>query len=344
MSFERFLLLSQADRNDVFTAAAQRLGALPSYIEKDFWVCLVIDALYNRLPTGHPRLLFKGGTSLSKGLGIIRRFSEDIDVVVFRHDLGFSGDRDPAGKIESRKKREQLFAELKTACGLYIADKLAPALGTILDKYQTKCRIRPDEADTDQQTLLVEYPSVFDAPGLSYVLPRVKIESGARSALEPSCKCQVRPYIADELIDWNLSVEGITTILPARTYWEKLLILHGAHCGYRDEGRLPADRDRISRHYYDVALISQTELGEKAVQDRKLWAAVREHNIIAFRQAWRKFEEAIVGSTHIVPQPALRTEIEKDYAAMRGMILGDAPAFSWIMERLEAIEKTINRK
>jgi hypothetical protein len=33
---------------------------------EDFWVCLVLDILYNGLPAGHPRLLFKGGTSLSK--------------------------------------------------------------------------------------------------------------------------------------------------------------------------------------------------------------------------------------------------------------------------------------
>jgi hypothetical protein len=60
-SYERFLRLPEGDRVDVFAAAAQRLGTLPSYVEKDFWVCLVLDALYNGLPAGHPRLLFKGG-------------------------------------------------------------------------------------------------------------------------------------------------------------------------------------------------------------------------------------------------------------------------------------------
>ena len=92
---ESFLTLPEQDRRDVFEAAASRLDTLPGYVEKDFWVCLVLDALYNRLPDGHPRLIFKGGTSLSKAFGLIKRFSEDIDLVVYRDDLGFEGGARP---------------------------------------------------------------------------------------------------------------------------------------------------------------------------------------------------------------------------------------------------------
>ena len=57
-SFERFLALPDQDRRNVFEAAADRLDTLAGYVEKDFWVCLVLNALYNRLPEGHPQLLF----------------------------------------------------------------------------------------------------------------------------------------------------------------------------------------------------------------------------------------------------------------------------------------------
>jgi hypothetical protein len=40
----------------------------------------------SELQPGGPRLLFKGGTSLSKGFGLIARFSEDIDITVFREE------------------------------------------------------------------------------------------------------------------------------------------------------------------------------------------------------------------------------------------------------------------
>src|SRR5215469_8701255 len=55
---------------------------------KDFWVTWTLDVLFNGLPDGHPRFLFKGGTSLSKAYELISRFSEDIDITVFREDIG----------------------------------------------------------------------------------------------------------------------------------------------------------------------------------------------------------------------------------------------------------------
>jgi predicted nucleotidyltransferase component of viral defense system len=82
--FEEFFSASEKDRVDTFLAASQRLGANVQYIEKDFWVCWTLDALYHGLPPGGPRLLFKGGTWLSKAYGLINRFSEDIDITAFR--------------------------------------------------------------------------------------------------------------------------------------------------------------------------------------------------------------------------------------------------------------------
>jgi hypothetical protein len=344
-AFQRFLRLERDEQADVFTAAAMRIGTIPSYVEKDFWVCLVLDVLYHGLPTGHPKLLFKGGTSLSKAYGLIRRFSEDIDIVVFRGDLGFTGERDP-GNLQtelSRKKREALFDELRAACSGYIQGDLRQALATVLSTIDAPCSVVIDTTDKDGQTLLVEYSSIFDDADFGYVPPRVKIEAGARSALDPHGIRSVSPFIAGDLSDWQFDVPAITTIAPERTFWEKLLILHGAHCGFRDEGRLPSDRDRPSRHYYDVAMIGPTDIGRTALADLAMAGAVREHNLVAFRQAWKKFEQAIPGTLRIVPQDELRAELEKDYAAMQGMILGDAPAFAWIMEQLAAIEEIINR-
>jgi len=59
---------------------AGKMGVDVTIIEKDFWVCWVLKSLFS-LPFGHPLMVFKGGTSLSKAYGLIDRFSEDIDIV-----------------------------------------------------------------------------------------------------------------------------------------------------------------------------------------------------------------------------------------------------------------------
>ena len=296
--FAEFLALSGQDRRDVFETAAGRLDTLASYVEKDFWVCVVLDALFNGRPTEQPRVLFKGGTSLSKGFGLIRRFSEDIDVVVSREDLGFGEERDPT-HVEglSNRERRALFEDLRSACSEYICGGLADWLGSIL---------------------------------------------GARSALEPSVVVSVGAYIEEEIPDLISDVDGIHMIVPERTFLEKLLILHGVYCGYRDESRLPADRHRISRHYYDVAMMSETEVGMNAVADTALLDDVRRHNLVAFRQAWKRFEEAVPGTIRVVPQNELGRAVERDYRAMRDMILGDVPKFAWIMDRLKRLEALVN--
>ena len=151
------------------------------------------------------------------------------------------------------------------------------------------------------------------------------------------------PYLANELPGWSFDVGGMRLIAPERTHWEKLLILHRVHCGYRDSKRLPADKDRISRQYYDVALITATELGKSALSNIELLDAAQNHNLIAFRQAWKRFEEAIPGSVKLVPQAELLTAIARNYGAMQGMILGDVPQFGWVIDQIQHAEDLINR-
>src|SRR6202167_39492 len=117
--FQTVLAASEKERRDLFVGAADRLRTNEQNIEKDFWVCWTLDALFNGLEAGGPRLLFKGGTSLSKAYGLISRFSEDIDITVFREDLGQPASIEQLEAL-SRKKRQTRLDEIKTACREYI--------------------------------------------------------------------------------------------------------------------------------------------------------------------------------------------------------------------------------
>lgn len=70
-----FFQLSTAERLDALDAAANTSGLLPHLLEKDIWVVWSLRHLFAGPYADH--LVFKGGTSLSKAYGVIRRFSED---------------------------------------------------------------------------------------------------------------------------------------------------------------------------------------------------------------------------------------------------------------------------
>ena len=189
-AFLQVIGASDQERRDLFLTAATRLGTTAQNVEKDFWVCWTLDALFNGLPPGGPRLLFKGGTSLSKAYGLVARFSEDIDVTVFREDIGEPASIEELETLSGKRRAARLEA-IKTACQAYIHGALQAALTRVAERTvreagsSGRLRIAGDDDDPDGQSLLVWYPSVA-ADGDTYVRPAVKIELGAKSALDPT--------------------------------------------------------------------------------------------------------------------------------------------------------------
>lgn len=118
-SFHSVITASDAERRDLFLGASARLGTAVQNIEKDFWVCWTLDALFNGLERGGPRLLFKGGTSLSKAFRLIPRFSEDVDITVFRGDLGQDVAVETLAGLTGKQRRKRLDA-IREACQAYL--------------------------------------------------------------------------------------------------------------------------------------------------------------------------------------------------------------------------------
>ncbi|MFH1321210.1 MAG: nucleotidyl transferase AbiEii/AbiGii toxin family protein [Bacteroidota bacterium] len=66
--------------DETIRAASHQTGIEDEFIEKDYWITLVLSELAKSKYA--EQTVFKGGTSLSKGFGLINRFSEDVDIAI----------------------------------------------------------------------------------------------------------------------------------------------------------------------------------------------------------------------------------------------------------------------
>ena len=72
--------------DDKFTKEVSlSIGIAPAYIEKDYYIVELLKIIAS-FQNDSFSVTFSGGTSLSKGFGIINRFSEDIDFMVLSND------------------------------------------------------------------------------------------------------------------------------------------------------------------------------------------------------------------------------------------------------------------
>jgi predicted nucleotidyltransferase component of viral defense system len=93
--------------SDTIRAASQHLNINEIFVEKDYWITLVLNRLSKTKFASET--VFKGGTSLSKGFGLINRFSEDVDIAIINSE-------DKSGNVVKniiRTVEKEITAELK---------------------------------------------------------------------------------------------------------------------------------------------------------------------------------------------------------------------------------------
>jgi Nucleotidyl transferase AbiEii toxin, Type IV TA system len=327
------------ERAEVFAETADRKGLPEAIIEKDFWVCWVLKQLFS-IEALSGRLLFKGGTSLSKVFQAINRFSEDIDLAVDYAALGFTGNRDPRREDISKTRRAALLDEMMVACQRYVSSEFLATLKTrSRDILGTGDDWSLQVSLLDPNVIQFRYPTA-SSKALSYVAPQVVLELGTHAEFVPHDRFTIRSFVAE--IFPNLIEDGdvaVDALLAKRTFWEKATILHAEY--YRPSAKpLP---DRYSRHYYDVAMLAQRPMRSEALADMALLAQVVRHKETFYPSAWARYDLARHGSFRLLPGEKRIEALERDYRNMEVMIFGEPPAFDIIMETLAVLEEDINR-
>ena len=69
---------------DAIRAASDHLEMRTVFVEKDYWVTFLLSRLSKSVHSD--KIVFKGGTSLSKVFKLIARFSEDVDLAILKSE------------------------------------------------------------------------------------------------------------------------------------------------------------------------------------------------------------------------------------------------------------------
>jgi predicted nucleotidyltransferase component of viral defense system len=88
------------DFSELIRLTAIRFNISPEFVEKDYWITLLLNRLSQSVYA--ESVVFKGGTSLSKGYRLINRFSEDIDIATINENLSGNALKTKIRTIERR--------------------------------------------------------------------------------------------------------------------------------------------------------------------------------------------------------------------------------------------------
>ena len=334
---EPYLALSRDDRLDALRVAATASGRPVFLLEKDIWVVWALQGLFSSSLGEH--LVFKGGTSLSKGYDIIRRFSEDIDLTFdvrqLIPDLATGNPPIPATNSQADKWTRAVREKL----GTWAQNEALP----VLRKHAESTGIDAT-FDVEEATIFVDYDPL--QPGGGYVAPRVKLEFGARSTGEPA---EARPITCDAAHPLPVLAFPAATpriMLPKRTFWEKATAVH-VYCvrGFAGQG------DRISRHWHDLIRLDDAGRAQAAFEDTSLAKEVADWKGKFFRARDRNgkpvdYVAAVSGQLQLVPDEKGLKELEADYQKMTdaGILLDEAEPFSELMKRCTVLQQRANAR
>jgi hypothetical protein len=291
-------------------------------IEKDWWVTITLKALFSTSFSSF--LLFKGGTSLSKGKWKninLQRFSEDIDISLSRNwfiqtkemkELYPFASCDNNNQLKNLRKasREIIFAQLSPELNVQLTD-----LG-VKDFYVENVTTFikdgievPLDTDRDPVVINIVYPSILGDTN-EYIQPKVKIEISCMSMDEPYENRTLTSLIYDSFNEVDDSTQCIIpTVLPIRTFLEKAFLLNEEY-----QKKVPRS-ERMSRHLYDIERLMDT-CSDAAINDAELYKNIIEHRKKFYHISSVDYESDKREQIKIWPIGEIEQLFKEDYNAM----------------------------
>lgn len=312
------------------TAASEGINEVA--VEKDWWVSVALKALFQTSCASD--LLFKGGTSLSKGWNLIERFSEDIDISI---DHTFFG-TEPQNNTQLKKLRKKSRK--------YIHDTLSIELGEQLEKmgitnYQVENITidggRSIDTDSDPTVIHLNYESVLESE-IPYITPRIKIEISCLSMREPSEEKEISSLIyANYPKQDDEIIFTVKTVSPSRTFLEKIFLLN-------EEFQKETPRTmRMSRHLYDIEKLMDTDFGKEALSQPTLYEEIVKHRCKYYHLGYVDYQRHHPSLISILPPIKSHKAWVEDYGEMKtNFIYGDTLTYDKLIDRITDLQERIS--
>lgn len=304
-------LHERRDFDQLLAVVADARGLDPSLVEKDYWIMHVLWGLQ-----AHGfQFELKGGTSLSKGFGVIHRFSEDIDIRI----------EPPAGMAVKTGRNQDKPAHVASRRDYY--DALAE-------------RIRIPGIDTVQRDTLFDDEKLRSA-GIRLVYgPHTAALAGVKDGIllelgfddtAPNRPVTISSWAWDTARERGVSAfdnraAGVLCYAPTHTFVEKLQTISTK---YRRLGESQTFPGNFLRHYYDVYCL----LGLEEVQDFMREPAYR----VRKGQRFRAGDEQVIARNpaFVLADPAQRQRFAQEYRKTTALYYQGQPPFESLLERIQ---------
>lgn len=321
--------LSIEERQTILAHVAEEKGIDDNAVEKDFWVSMTLKAIFSS--SSYHGIVFKGGTSLSKGWGLIERFSEDCDLAIDRVVLGFE-------KELTKKQRTRLRKEAKIFVDNTLVSKVSECLNKLGLRGHFSVNNPPvKESDKDPTEFFIEYKSILPEKN-PYITERVKVEVSCRSLTEPFEVLKMRSMIEDAYPDESFVQPkfDVPTVLPGKTFLEKIFLLH-------EEFNRPGGgvkMDRLTRHLYDIEKMMDKEFANEVMNNIDLYTEIVEHRSKFTAWSGLDYKTHHPSSISFLPPEALTQTLKDDYKKMQeGFIYKDSLSYDELITRIKELQE-----
>jgi hypothetical protein len=130
----------------------------------------------------------------------------------------------------------------------------------------------------------------------------------------------------------------INVVVPERTFWEKVCLLHEDFSKPNEQIRV----ERMSRHIYDLARMIDTPIAENALSDKDLFQSIVAHRRMFIAMKDFDYDTLTPKTIKIIPPDSVIAKWEDDYNKMQTMIYGESLPFHELMEKIMRLNEGLN--